>query len=128
MPRTRCIPQGQELHHDGPDTAGCRRHCHGLARLGIDGADRRIGGTPDDVERSGHFPAELRWLVDQLGHRNSDVSGVARAPPGEPQHGVLDGEVVDTVADVDNDARQVAPLAGWKSCRKSGLQRTGSDC
>ena len=48
------LPEGEELHHDCPDTPGRRRDRHGLARTGVDGAYGRIGGATDDIEGSGH--------------------------------------------------------------------------
>ena len=55
------------------------------------------------------------------------MRGMARAVPGEPEHGVVDREVVDTIADGDHDAGQVTPLAGRKRGRKAVPQGPGSN-
>ncbi len=55
------------------------------------------------------------------------MGGVARPLKAEPEHLVTDGEIADAVADFDDDAGQVAALAGGKGSRELLVQRAGAD-
>ena len=114
MPNTRTLRKRQQLHDQAADSAGCGRDRDRLAGLRRDRANCRIGGGADDVERAGHLPAQLRRLVDQLVDRDNGVSGVAGTLEAEPEHLVSDGEIAYPVADLGDDAGQIAALAGGK--------------
>ena len=121
------VAKRQQLHDQAANSAGRGRDRDRLARLRRHGVHRGVGSGTDDVERAGGLPAQLGGFVDQLVDRDNGVSGVAGTLKAEPEYLVSDSEIADPVPDLDDNAGQVAALAGGKGGGELLMQCAGAD-